>query len=142
MKEDSEKEAAFELVEHTADVAVRAYGKNLNEIFENAALGMFNVMTDTSSVKRIGEYRIEVESADLESLMVDWLSELLYLFDTQDVFLSEFHVNVENHRLTASVKGEKMDRKRHPLKSDVKAATYHMLEIDEEKGYALVLLDI
>ncbi|MFQ6106467.1 MAG: archease [Thermoplasmata archaeon] len=132
----------FEFIDHTADVAVKAYGKDLNEIFENAALGMFNVMTDTSTVRSVGEYKVEVESNNLEGLMVDWLSELLFLFDTQEVFLSEFDVEIEGNKLTASVRGEKMDKERHPLKSDVKAATYHMLEIDMEKGYAIVLLDI
>jgi SHS2 domain-containing protein len=138
----SGEEIEYELIEHTADVAVKAYGKSLNEMFANAALGMFNVMTDTSEVKSVGEYAIEVESADLQGLLVDWLSELLYLFDTQDVLLREFDVAIEGNKLAASVRGEKLDRERHPLKSDVKAATYHMLEIDEKKGYAVVLLDI
>lgn len=132
----------YELMEHTADVAVKAYGKDLNEIFANAALGMFSVMTDTSAVKIVGEYEVKVESADLESLLVDWLSELLYLFDTQEVFLSEFDVKIEDCSLDAAVRGEKLDKERHPLKSDVKAATYHMIEINEDEGYAVILLDI
>jgi SHS2 domain-containing protein len=135
-------ETGYELMEHTADVAVKAYGKDLNEMFANAALGMFNVMTDTSKVETVGEYTVEVESADVQGLLVDWLSELLYLFDTQDVLLREFNVSIDGNKLAASVRGEKLDRERHPLKSDVKAATYHMLEIDEDKGYAVVLLDI
>ncbi|MCK4455587.1 MAG: archease [Thermoplasmata archaeon] len=138
----SDEKAGYELIEHTADVAVKAYGKDLSELFANAALGMFNVMTDTSTVKSVGEYTVEVESADLEGLLVDWLSELLYLFDTQEVFLREFDVTIDDNKLTASVRGEKLDRERHPLKSDVKAATYHMLEINEKEGYAVVLLDI
>ncbi|MCK4366434.1 MAG: archease [Thermoplasmata archaeon] len=138
----SDEKAGYELIEHTADVAVKAYGKDLSELFANAALGMFNVMTDTSTVKSVGEYTVEVESADLEGLLVDWLSELLYLFDTQEVFLREFDVTIDGNKLTASVRGEKLDRERHPLKSDVKAATYHMLEINEEEGYVIVLLDI
>ena len=138
----SDEKAEYELIEHTADVAVKAYGRALNEIFAHMALGMFNVMTDTSTVKSVGEYKVDVDSADLEGLLVDWLSELLYLFDTQEVFLREFDVSIEGNKLTASVRGEKLDRERHPLKSDVKAATYHMLEINEEEGYAIVLLDI
>jgi SHS2 domain-containing protein len=138
----SDEKAAYELIEHTADVAVKAYGGDLSEMFANVALGMFNVMTDTSAVKTVGEYKVEVESADLEGLLVDWLSELLYLFDTQEVFLREFDVSIDGNKLTASVRGENLDRERHPLKSDVKAATYHMLEINEEEGYVVVLLDI
>jgi len=138
----SDEKEAYELIEHTADVAVKGYGRDLNEMFANAALGMFNVMTDTSAVKSVGEYRVEVESTDLEGLLVDWLTELLYLFDTQDVLLRGFDVSIDGNKLTATVRGEKLDRERHPLKSDVKAATYHMLEINEEEGYVVVLLDI
>ena len=138
----SDEKAAYELIEHTADVAVKGYGRDLNEMFANAALGMFNVMTDTSAVKSVGEYRVEVESTDREGLLVDWLTELLYLFDTQDVLLRGFDVSIDGNKLTATVRGEKLDRERHPLKSDVKAATYHMLEINEEEGYVVVLLDI
>ena len=138
----SDEKEAYELIEHTADVAVKGYGRDLNEMFANAALGMFNVMTDTSAVKSVGEYRVEVESTDLEGLLVDWLTELLYLFDTQDVLLRGFNVSIDGNKLTATVRGEKLDRERHPLKSDVKAATYHMLEINEEEGYVVVLLDI
>ncbi len=138
----SDEKAAYELIEHTADVAVKGYGRDLNEMFANAALGMFNVMTDTSAVKSVGEYRVEVKSTDREGLLVDWLTELLYLFDTQDVLLRGFDVSIDGNKLTATVRGESLDRERHPLKSDVKAATYHMLEINEEEGYVLVLLDI
>lgn len=138
----SDEKATYELIEHTADVAVKAYGRDLSEMFANAALGMFNVMTDTSAVKSVGEYKVEVESADLEGLLVDWLTELLYLFDTQEVFMREFDVSIDGNKLIASVRGENLDRERHPLKSDVKAATYHMLEINEEEGYVVVLLDI
>lgn len=138
----SDEKAAYELIEHTADVAVKAYGRDLSEMFANAALGMFNVMTDTSTVKSVGEYKVEVESADLEGLLVDWLTELLYLFDTQEVFMRECDVSIDGNKLSASVRGENLDRERHPLKSDVKAATYHMLEINEEEGYVVVLLDI
>ncbi len=138
----SDEKVAYELIEHTADVAVKGYGKDLSEMFANAALGMFNVMTDTSAVKSVGEYKVEVESSDLEGLLVDWLTELLYLFDTQEVFMKEFDVRIDGNKLTALVRGENLDKERHPLKSDVKAATYHMLEINEEEGYVVVLLDI
>lgn len=132
----------YEFIEHTADIGVKAYGKNLDEIFENAAVGMFNIMTDTSRVESLGEYRIELVSPDVESLLVDWLTELLYLEETQDVLFGDFEVKVEGRKLVAKARGEKIDRKKHPLKMDVKAVTYHMLEINEKKGYATILFDI
>lgn len=132
----------YEFIEHTADIGIKAYGESVEESFANAALGMFNVMTDVSKVEPVGEYDVKVESDNLENLLVDWLGELLFLHETQDVLLSEFDVKIEDSSLTAKVRGETLDRKKHELKDDVKAITYHMLEVNQEEGYLKVLLDI
>jgi SHS2 domain-containing protein len=132
----------YEFIEHTADIGIKAYGDTLEESFANAALGMFNVMTEVSKVEPVGEYDVKVESDNLEDLLVDWLGELLFLHETQDVLLSEFEVKIEDLSLTAKVRGETLDRKKHELKDDVKAITYHMLEVNKEGGYLKVLLDI
>jgi SHS2 domain-containing protein len=132
----------YEFIEHTADIGIKAYGESVEESFANAALGMFNVMTDVSKVEPVGEYDVKVESDNLENLLVDWLGELLFLHETQDVLLSEFDVKIEDLSLTAKVRGETLDRKKHELKDDVKAITYHMLEVNQEEGYLKVLLDI
>jgi len=99
-------------------------------------------MTDVSKVEPVGEYEVKVESDNLEDLLVDWLGELLFLHETQDVLLSEFDVNIEGHSLDAKVRGETIDREKHELRDDVKAITYHMLEVNQEEGYLKVLLDI
>ena len=87
----------YEYLEHTADVKFLAYGKTLEEVFENAALAMFNVMVDTGEVlgEVLGEVARDVflKSPDLESLLVDWLSELLYLFEVDEIVFSKFHVD-------------------------------------------------
>lgn len=132
----------YEFIEHTADIGIKAYGKSLEESFANAATGMFNVMTDVSKVEPIGEYEVRVKSDNLENLLVDWLGELLFLHETQDVLLSEFDVKLENLSLEAKVRGETIDREKHELRDDVKAVTYHMLEVNEKEGYVKVLLDI
>ncbi|MFQ6012771.1 MAG: archease [Thermoplasmata archaeon] len=132
----------YEVLEHTADVGIKAYGDGVNEIFENAALGMFDLMTDVSRVRPVGEVHVEVEAHDLGSLLVDWLSELLFLHDTDDVFFSEFDVTVEDVALRAEARGEDADPARHPHEGLVKAVTYHMLEVNPEEGYAVVIFDI
>jgi len=132
----------YEFIEHTADIGIKAYGKSLEESFANAATGMFDVMTDVSKVEPIGEYEVRVKSDNLENLLVDWLGELLFLHETQDVLLSEFDVKLENLSLEAKVRGETIDREKHELRDDVKAVTYHMLEVNEKEGYVKVLLDI
>lgn len=132
----------YEYIEHTADIGIKAYGESVAESFANAALGMFNVMTDVSKVEPVGEFDVRVESDNLENLLVDWLGELLFLHETQDVLLSEFDVKIDGLSLDAKVRGETIDREKHELKDDVKAITYHMLEVNQEEGYLKVLLDI
>ncbi len=132
----------YEFIEHTADIAIKAYGKSVEESFGNAATGMFDVITDVSKVEPKGEYQVRVKSDDLENLLVDWLSELLFLHETQDVLFSEFDVKIENLSLVATAKGEAINREKHELKSGVKAVTYHMLEVNEKEGYVMFLLDI
>lgn len=132
----------YEFIEHTADIGIKAYGKSLDESFSNAALAMFEVMTDVSKVEPVGEFEVRVKAENLENLLVDWLGELLFLHETQDVLLSEFDVNIDNLSLDAKVRGEALDREKHELKDDVKAITYHMLEVNEKEGFIKVLLDI
>lgn len=132
----------YEFIEHTADIGIKAYGKTLDESFANAALAMFEVMTDISKVKPVGEYEVRVKADNLENLLVDWLGELLFIHETQDVLLSEFDVKIDDLSLDARVRGETLDRERHELKDDVKAITYHMLEVNEKEGFVKVLLDI
>ncbi len=132
----------YEVFEHTADAGITAYGESTPEIFENAAYGMFDLMTDLRRVRPVGEVRVEVEAHDLGSLLVDGLSELLYIHEAEDVFFVEFDVELEGFRLTAKARGEELDPGRHRLQAQVKAVTYHMLEVNPEEGYAIVIFDI
>jgi len=133
----------YELVEHTADVGVKAYGKTLSEAFEHAALGMFDIITDESSIEPVGQYNIELEAPDLEQLLVDWLSKLLFLNGAENLVFGKFQVTLSGSRLTASVYGEKYDTKKHRMGVEIKAVTYHMLEVHGEPPmYVQVLFDI
>ena len=132
----------FEEVDHTADVGIRAYGKTLDELFENTAAGMFSLITDLDTVKPVGEYEVKLAAKDVKSLLFDYLSELLFLHETQKVLLSEFAAKVAGLAVDARARGERIDRKRHPLHLGVKAVTYHAMEVDPEKGVAQVIFDI
>ena len=89
---------------------------------------------------------IELVASDEESLLVEWLNGLIYLFDTENILFKRFDVTVLNdRRLKGRGYGEKVDNSRHQLKTGVKAATYHMLSVDKDKdsGYRVqVILDI
>jgi len=133
-----------------ADAAFVAYGKDMNEVFANAALAVFEIITDTSKVKASEKMTIEASGYDLKSLMFGWLSELLYVSSSENMLFSKFEVNVredaekERVMLKAVCWGEKIDKGSHELHSEVKAITYHKMEIKEEDGKwkAQVIVDI
>lgn len=134
---------SYELIEHTADVGVKAYGKTLAEAFEHAAKGMFDIITDGSIIDPVGQYDISLEAPDLEQLLVDWLSQLLFLNGAQNLVFGKFKVTIEGNRLSAHVFGEKYDTKKHKMGVEIKAVTYHMLQVSEKDPiFVQVLFDI
>jgi len=136
----------FEFVDiTTADTAFVAYGKDLNELFENAALAMFEVMINTKQVKPKVEKKIKITGNDLQSLLFNWLNNLLLFVDSENLALSHFKVKVDekNFILDAVCKGEKIDPKKHETRTAVKACTYHQMKIEKNKIWkAIVILDI
>ena len=135
----------YELIDHTADVGVKAYGKNLSEAFENAAKGMFDIITDCSEIDSVGQYDIQLKASDLEQLLVDWLSELLFLNSAKNLVFGFFKVELDekNNRLSAHVFGESYKFSKHSMGAEIKAVTYHMLEVKSKKPiHVQVLFDI
>lgn len=132
----------FEELDHTADVGIRAFGKTIDDLFANVAAGMFSLITDLDTVKPVGEYEVRVRAKDLKALMFDFLSELLYVHETQKLLFSEFQTQVRELAVDARVRGERMDRNRHPLHLNIKAVTYHDMAVDPEQGVAQVIFDI
>jgi SHS2 domain-containing protein len=127
----------FEFLEHTADAYVAAYGKDLSEAFENAALAMFQVMTDVKEVTPEIEESVEAEGSDEDALLYSWLEALLVKFDTTGLMFSKFKIldlakTAAGLELRARVWGEKFDPKKHLQKVGVKAVTYHRMEIIRE----------
>jgi len=134
----------FELIEHTADVGIMAYGADVKEAFANAARGMFSLIVGPGSVREVEHRDIEVTAPDEESLLVTWLNELIYLFDAETMLFSRFDIaELGDTRLKARAYGEPVDDTRHRLKTGIKAATYHMVEVDRSQGGRVrVLFDI
>ncbi len=105
---------------------------------------MFSIITELSKVRAVTERNFELESDNLESLLVNFLSELIYLHEVKNEFYSEFDVELtekEKYFLEASVKGEEIDPDRHELDTAVKAVSYHELSIEPE-GEIRIILDI
>jgi len=132
-----EKTGKFEFLEHTADILIAAHGQTLEEAFENAALAMFEVMTDTTKINSTQEDAVEVEAEDEYALLYSWLEALLVKFEVNGMLFSKFKItslqdNPEGFRLKANVWGEKYYAEKHPQKVAVKAVTYHRMEIIKE----------
>lgn len=135
----------FDIIDHTADVGITVYGENIKQLFTNAALALFSLITDIQSIKEKLWHQVEVSSEKRDDLLVEWLNELIYLFDAEQLLFNHFEIeSLDDNSLKAICRGEKFDPARHKIKTGVKAATYHMLEIARDsKGYrARVIFDI
>lgn len=135
----------FEVLDISGDVGIRAFGKSLEELFVNAASGMYNLITDTEAVERERDMDVEVKSHSLEGLLVSWLNELIFQFDTygfigRDINIREFSEN----EIKATLTGEEFDESRHDKRLLIKAATYHQLKIERvgEEWKAEIIFDI
>ncbi len=132
----------------TADVAIEATGKNIEEAFAEAAVAMFEVQTDTKRIKPTISKEIKIKSEDKKSLLFDWLSKLIYLRDVERMFFSEFDVKIKDvdgkFKLVAKAYGEKIDFEKHQLKIEVKGVSYTQMEIEEKpnKCRIIVVLDV
>jgi SHS2 domain-containing protein len=137
-------EKEFEIVDHTADVVIKAYGDSLDQAFANAARALFSLIAELDNVDEVVYRDIELIAPDQESLLVQWLNELIYLFDTENIIFKRFDISqLGSTQLKARSYGEKVDSARHKLKTGVKAATYHMLKVDQTNGCQVqVLFDI
>ena len=137
-------EKEFEIVDHTADVGIIAYGADISQAFANAARALFSLITELDDVAEVLYRDMELTASDEESLLVEWLNELIYLFDVENIVFKRFDITqLNNTRLKARSYGEKVDSSKHKLKMGVKAATYHMLKVDKDDGCKVqVLFDI
>lgn len=139
IKSKEQKEKKYEYLYHIADAKFRAYGSTLEEAFENAALALFNVMIDTSNLKTTKVREMELTSSDVKMLLVDWLSELLYLFEVDEIIFSEFNIDTiekrgESFLLKGKASGVPIDLSRHTFDTQVKAVTFHELEVEEDES--------
>jgi SHS2 domain-containing protein len=132
----------YRLLEHTADAMVEAYGNTLGERFANAAYALFDQMTDVTKVSPTGEVKLELEADGREQLLVDFLQELLFLHDVENLVFGEFSVDTDGTKLVAIARGENFDEKKHTKRSVVKGVTYHRLEFDDSRKAVTVLFDV
>jgi SHS2 domain-containing protein len=134
----------FEYFDVTADIGFKAYGENLNEAFENAGVAMFNVITDVEDVVSSKEISFEISSQDYVALLYDYLEELLFFHEVEFMLFGEFHVEIdENLHLKATIKGEEINWDKHERKTEIKAITFHKMEVKVDNPVELrAILDL
>ena len=137
------KKQNFEIIDHTADLGLVARGETLAEAYANAAYGMFSIMVDLEAVQEDEFRRVELAEDDEEALLFEWLNSLIYLFEVEMLLLKRFDItDFNDNRLTALCYGERYDAARHRLRTGVKSATYHLLEVDRKNPRVQVIFDI
>ena len=131
----------YEEIEHTADLAIKAYGRDLEELFANAAWGMGQLIANLEELEPQVQRQIHLRSTDYDALLVDWLNELLYLHDTEGESYAAYDIeSLSSTELRVTVRGGKMSEG----KIEIKAVTFHDLKIGEtERGFeATIVFDV
>jgi SHS2 domain-containing protein len=122
----------FRLLEHTADMGIEAQGEDLATLFRQTALGLRQIITSCTDIQPQQEFFVEVQARDREELLINWLSELLFLFEVWQLLPAEFVIDsIDDCRLQAWVRGESLDFERHYLEREVKAVTYHQIKVEQ-----------
>jgi SHS2 domain-containing protein len=129
-----------------ADAAFEAEAESIEDLFQTCAQAAFEVMADTKTIEHKNKEDVELMGENLEELLFDWLAELIYLKDSKSMLFGKFEVKIaqkDGYRLNASIWGEPADQKKHQVRVDVKAVTYHLLEVKKtnDKWIAKVILD-
>ncbi len=135
----------FRLLDHTGDLGILVYGEDLEELFANAGEAFFDIITDLRRVRETTERAIGIESSNLEDLMVNWLGELLYLHDVESLLFKSFSIDeLRDGSMKARARGEIFQEERHVIKTEVKAVTYHQLQVTRERGrwMARIIFDL
>ncbi|MFO0911957.1 MAG: archease [Pirellulales bacterium] len=135
----------FEIFAHTADLGLRIRASDLNELYAEAGRGLLAVIVrNPQDVRPDVAIEFQLEETQLDFLLVDWLTELLFAFESRHLLLARFEAELTDGRLTAKAWGEPCDETRHQLEHEVKAVTYHGLTVRQVDGewLAEVILDI
>ncbi|HZA56849.1 MAG TPA: archease [Candidatus Udaeobacter sp.] len=121
-----ESEKKYRLTTRQSELAVKVVGSSQADLFANSAYALFDVMTDVEKIEIKERLPLEVEGVDRDDLMVNWMRELLYLYQGSGYLLKEFQIHeVKDTLVKADVCGEKIDPDRHEIKKEIGAVAYH-----------------
>ena len=123
----------YETFDHTADLGLRVRAADLNTLFAESARALFSVIVaNLAEVSPVQRMEVELDEDQPDLLLLDWLNELLYIFESRNLVFSDFHVTINKGHLAGSAAGEPLDSQRHELDHEVKAITYHGLKLQPD----------
>lgn len=131
--------------EHAGDIGLEVFAPNMVMLYENAAMAIYDIMTDFQQIKAVKPFNIQVSGENSEELLVAWLAELNFYTQSDFRVFCKFEIlQLTHNHLSARVWGEKIDLKRHPIRLEIKAITFHQLEIIQKSDgiQARIILDI
>ena len=135
----------YEVFDHTADVGLRIRADTLDGLFAEAARALFSVIVlNLDAVRPVEEMSFALEGDTRDDLLHDWLAELLYVFHTKHLLFSRFEADIGDTKLRATARGEPIDPARHEIDTEIKAVTYHGLNVvhNDEAWSAEVIVDV
>lgn len=135
----------YEVFEHTADIGLHVHGETLPTLFMNAAQGMESLLVPLEQIRVVTSREITVKGHNSISLLIAWLNELIFLFDTEYLLFRDFEIaTLTDTTLTGTAQGEPYNSQRHELSSAIKAATWHEAAITQDNtGYqARIIFDL
>lgn len=132
----------YEVLDHTADLMIRGYGKDMEECYAAVAYGMFDQTVDLKGVRPVERRHVEVDGMDEEDALYSLMSELLFIENYENLILCEFEVRIAGLHISCDCAGEPLDRGRMHVRGEIKAVTFHMMDIDPSVPSATVLFDV
>ena len=132
----------YEVLDHTADLMIRGYGSTLEECYSNLAYGMFDQTVDLRDVSPTETREVDVTGFDDEDALYSFLSELLFIEAYENIVLKEFEVRIDGLHITCTARGEPLDREKMRIRGEIKAVTFHMMDIDRDMPSVTVLFDV
>ena len=135
----------YKLIDHTADLGIHVFGTDPVELFTNAAFATFDMLTEIDSLESLKTTDLKVIGDDWADLMVNWLRELLYFWNGKELLVKKVQIlDLSENELSANVTLDPFDPDRHEIKIEIKAVTYHQIQVSEgPKGWeAKIIFDI
>ena len=132
----------YEVLDHTEDLMIKGYGSDLEECYDNIAYGMFDQTVDLRDFTPSETREVDVTGFDDEDALYSFLSELLFIEAYENIVLKEFDVKIDGLHITCTARGELLDRSKMRIRGEIKAVTFHMMDIDRDTPSVTVLFDV